>query len=811
MQLLRDLRFCLRSLRVNASYSAGVILTLTLAYCAALVSLVVNERVLFRPLPFPEADRLLLLWEKSPEYGDRLLPVSPGRFLDWRERGDMFSDITAFSPETRDVAIFQEGSPIAAKAQSVFGNYFSVLGGKPLLGRVLRAEESWGGQPPVAVLGYRLWQKLGADPKILGTELLVDRVSYTVAGVMPATFGPPLSNPDLWLPLKWWPEDRTEPYFQLGRSLRTIARVKVGLTVGGARAAFTSMAGRLAQGQAGAASEAGIVAGTVPLHRWLVGDLGRPLLLMLGAGLLVLGLACANVVHLSWVRNMARQEELAIRSALGARPMDVLRLHVLESLILSLAGGVLGIPLGLWGEQYLTNLSKGQPFADIQGAQGLAAALGLLLSVAIGLGIGLAIAFLDFRSRWVGPSLRMKLGRAGGRRGARIRSLLLVVESAFAVVLLILAGLLIRSLYSLALVDPGFRAPNVVTGEISLPLGRYADDRRALDLFQQLIRETRQWPDVQSVGLADGLPLQGLRWTSALAVEGTKPGAGAALEFNHRVVSPEYFETLGVPLRKGRPFNDADAEGAPKVAIVNQVLATRCCPGYELLGRRISFQRETGEDSGWLVVVGIAANERLEGLVQDPWPEVFQPILQDPKRTMAVAVRSELPFAKVVGRLEKTLRRLDPMLPLANPRSLDEILEGSTRPSRLLAVLLIAFAVTALALAALGVFALTSFIASRRRREIGIRIALGASRSEIRSLLLWGSMRRVLLGVFLGLGVAVVLARLLGSLLFEVKYVDPLTYVVALFLACSAAFLATIVPAARASRVDPVRAVSGTD
>lgn len=811
MPSLSDLRFCLRSLRINASYSAGVILTLTLAYCAALVSLVINERVLFRPLPFPEADRLLLLWEKSPEYGDRLLPVSPGRFLDWRERGDMFSDITAFSPETRDVAIFREGSPIAAKAQSVFGNYFSVLGGKPLLGRVLRAEESWGGQPPVAVLGYRLWQKLGADPKIVGTELLVDRVSYTVVGVMSSNFGPPLSNPDLWLPLKWWPDSRTEPYFQLGRSLRTIARVKVGPTVEEGRAAFTSMAGHLAQEQADAASEPGVVAGTVPLHLWLVGDLRRPLLLMLGASLLVLGIACANVVHLSWVRTMARQEELAIRSALGARPMDIFRLHVLESLILSLAGGLLGIPLGLWGEQYLTYLSKGQPFADIQGAQGLAAALVVLLSVAIGLGIGLATAFLDVRSRWFGSSLRLTHVRAGGHRSARFRNLLLVVESAFAVVLLILAGLLMRSLYSLALVDPGFRAPNVVTGEISLPLSRYADDRRALDLFQQLIRETRHWPDVQSVGLADGLPLQGLRWTGALTVEGTKPGAGAALEFNHRVVSPEYFETLGVPLLKGRPFNDADAEGAPKVAIVNQALASRCCPGHELLGQRISFQGETGQDSGWLVVVGIAANERLEGLVQDPWPEVFQPLLQDPKRTMALAVRSELPLAKVVGRLEKTLRRIDPMLPLTNPRSLEEILEGSTRPSRLLAILLVAFAVTALALAALGVFALTSFIASRRKREIGIRVALGASRSEIRSLLLWGSMRRVLLGVLLGLGGAVTLARLLGSLLFEVEYLDPLTYVVAVFLACSAAFLATIVPATRASRVDPVRAVSGTD
>ncbi len=808
MQLLRDLRFCLRSLKAHPSYAAGVIFTLALAYCAALGALAVNERVLLRPLPFHEPDRLALLWEKSPEYEGLLLPVSPGRFLDWRERGSMFSEVTAFSPETRDVAIFRQGIPLAAKAQSVFGNYFLVLGEKPLLGRVFRAEESWGGQAPVVMLGYRLWQRLGADPKIVGTNLLIDRVSYSVAGVMPSAFGPPLTNPDLWLPLKWWPDSRAEPYFKLARSLRVIARIQPGIPAAGAQSTFVSMAGRLAREQGDAAAGgSGIVAGSTPLHEWLAGDLKRPLLLMLGAGLVVLLIACTNVVHLSWVRTLARQEELAIRSALGAERKDVLRLVLLESLILSLAGGAVGVPLGLWGERFLASLSKGQvPFAEVQAGQGLTIALGMALSLAVGLGVGLATALLSARSQLAGPSSRLAMNRSGRQRGARLRSVLLVAESALAVVLLVLAGLLLRSFYSLARVDPGFRPANVTTGEISLPLGQYADDARAQDLFQRLIQEARHWPGVRAVGLADRLPLQGLRWTGNLAVEGEAQKATPP-EFNHRVVSPDYFKALDVPILKGRPFSDEDGVGAPKVAIVNEALASKCCAGRELLGRRISFQGETGEDSGWIVVVGITANERLENLAQPPWPEVFQPLAQDPQRTLAVAVRSDLPVANVVGNLERTLRRLDSMLPLANPRSLNEILEGSTRQARLLAVLLVAFAATALALAAVGVFALTSFVVTERMREIGIRIALGASVREIRTLLLWGSMSRVLLGLLLGLCGAAAVARLLGGLLFEVKNLDPATYAAAALVLSMAALWATVLPAEKATRIDPARMV----
>ena len=799
--LARDLAAAGRSLHRSPGHAVAVILTLALGIGANAAIFSVVRGVLLGAVPYPEPDRLLLLSESNVERGWTETQVAPANLLDWQERARSFSGMAAFEDYLDDWVLTGSGAPERVRRMGVVGDLFGVLGRPPALGRSFRPDETWG-EPSVVILSDDFWRRrLEGDPKVVGRALRLNGKPYTVIGVMDAAFSFWSDRTDVWTPIGWDPAAKAETWFRRAHWVRVVGRLAPGATLEGARGELAAIMADLERRYP--ETNRLMRAEARPLADWLVGDLRRPLLVLFAAVALVLLIACANVAHLQLARGAARRRETAVRGCLGASRWQLVRRSLVEALVLSLLGGVLGAGLAVLGTRWLvrlgeTYLARGGSVGVDGMVLGFAALLTVATAVLSGLAPALRGARVDLES-----TLRAD-GRGGeSRAGMRARQRLVAAELAFAVIVLVGALLLVRSLASLSKVDPGFEAVSVTTAAVRLPAASYPEQAHLAAFYDRFAGELAALPGVEAAALTRQLPLTVDGWSSDFAVEG-RGREEYGIEVVHREVTSGYFGTLRVPLLAGEGFTGKeDPEGNP-VVLVNETLARKYFPGESPIGQRIAFDRYPDETSTWRTIVGVVGDERQASPARPPRPEIFAPLGQDTTRGIYLVVRSSLPAATLVPSLRASLAVLDPDLPLADIRPMTEVVADSMARERFLLVLFALFAGLAVVLASLGVYGVTAEAAAARRREAGLRLAVGARAREVVALMLRRQLPAALAGVAAGLLGAYGLGRTMEGLLFGISSSDPASFGMAVGLLALVGLVAAWLPAHRLGRVDPL-------
>ncbi len=676
------------------------------------------------------------------------------------------------------------------------GDFFNVFGAKPLLGRPLLPAEDAVGGPKVTVLSERLWRRrFGADPGIVGKRLILNGESTLVAGVMPASFEIP-QRTELWVPMQLAIDENQRG----GHYLQVSGRLKPGVSVDRAQSEMSGIATQLAKAHPDTNEGWGV--NLIPLRDLMVEDIRPALFVLLGAVGLVLLIACANVANLLLSRLAAREREVAVRTALGAGRGRLVRQFLTESTLLSLVGGLLGALLAWRGTPLLLALFNNRiPRAQEIGVDGTVLAFTLGLSLATGLLFGLLPALHASKSD-LQSSLRDGAKGSGDRRGRRTRSVLVFAEVALAIVLLVGVGLLVRSLRELQNVQPGFRADHALSVQIQLPESTYREEPKQVAFFSDLLPRLAALPGVQSAAAGYPLPFSGSRFMLAFAAEGQAPPKTLAdmPAANMGFVSPGYFATLAIPIREGRVFDQRDGLTSEKVIVVNRSLAEKIWPGISPVGKRITFGVPVTKDSDWLRVVGVVSDVRHAELNDEPGLQAYLPLLQSPNTEAALVVRTAGSPGAMTSAVAAAVREVDPGLPVANAKTLDQLISDSVAAPRANAVLLGL-------LAAVGVYGVLSYSVAQRTREIGLRMALGAAGNDVLRQLFREGLATVLAGIVTGLVGAFFLARTLESLLYGVTVRDPLTFFGVPLVLLLVAILATWVPARRATRVEPVVAL----
>jgi putative ABC transport system permease protein len=800
---VQDVRYAVRMLFRNRGFTAVAVLALALGIGANTAIFSVVNAVLLRPLPFKDPNQLVWVTERMFAGGFNGVPSTD--YLEWKEKGRAFDDVAAYS--TDNFNITGAGEPERISCAQVSANMLSVLGVQPSSGRNFTAEEDRYGAESVAILTHALWQRrYGADPQIVGKTLKLNDKPHTIIGVLPASFR--LTEPvDLLVPLALNLEEERKG--EMLTLLQVIARLKQGVTLDVARTELDAIKSGLDEQQGGARPK-GMRVEITGLHEYLSGDVRSALLVLLGAVGFVLLVACANVANLLLARAAAREREIAIRAALGARRTRLVRQLLTESLLLALLGGGLGILLALWGVDLLVS---GIPpeVADLSqdaGRIGIdAPVFGFTLTVSIitGLLFGLAPALMTSR-----PDLNetLKEGsrkRVAGRGLLNLRSLLVVSELALALVLLVGAGLMLKSFVRLRSVDPGFQTARVLTMKVDLPTPRYEEKRKQAEFFAQVLERAAQLPDVQAASVTSSLPLTGsfsmIGFPSIEGREPMKPGKDAPVPIG--LISSDYFRTLDIPLIRGRAFALTDNEGAQPVAIVNESFARRFFNGEDPLGKRLMSPMRD-----WITIVGVVGDTRQTGLSAELRPMIYLPYLQRPSSQMTILARTiSSDPTNLVAALRSQIQAVDQDQAVAQVLTMEQRLSESVAPQRFYMLLLGLFAALALMLAAVGIYGVISYSVTQRTHEIGIRMALGAQRDDVLKLILGQGLILILTGVAAGLMGAFALTRFMSSLLFEVKATDPLTFALVALVLISVALLANLIPALRATRVDPLVAL----
>ena len=797
-----DVRHALRTLRRAPALATAAILTLALGVGANTAIFSAVDAVILRPLPFHDPGRLVMLWEENPDRGWRQGGVAPANAFDWRDQVEAFDDVALYNQASGRRTLTGDGEPRILINRKVTGNFFSVLGVRAQLGRTLNDAETWESGTRVVVISDRLWrQQFGADPGIVGRTIQLDGSGVEVVGVMPPGFAFPEEDVDLWLPIDWDPALREQVYFRQAHWLRAIARVRPGVSFERADAELQTVVHRLQKQYPGTNTHAG--AGLTPLREFLVGDTRLPLMVLLAAVSFLLLIACANVGNLLLVHAAGREHEAALRLALGAGRGRLVRQALTESLVLSALGGAAGLALGWWGTHALVALQpQGMlPVHDVRVSWSVLAYV-LLITTASGLLFGMAPVLWSGRRA---PVEALKEGGRGGSDGRRVRRLgdvLVIGEVALALLLTLGAGLLARSFRQLQNVDPGFDATGTLTASITLPGTSYDTGERAVAFFDRLLQRVRAVPGVREAAAVSTLPLTTTEWTSDFAIAG-RGVDDYGVEVVHREVTPDYFQTMRVPLLRGRDFTAADRGNAPAVVVINEALAQQFFHGQDPIGQRISFDRYPDSTSTWRTIVGVVGSEHQSTMAVDPRIEIFAPIAQDARSIMTVVIRTSAEPASLAPAVKRIVSEMDPTLAIASLRTMSDVRAKSLAKQRFLTVLLAMFAAVGLLLALVGVYGVMAHHTRRRRREMVIRIALGAPVPHIEWLVVAHALRLVGIAVVVGTGVAFAATRALSALLYHVAPVDPLTFaVVPLILALTAA-LATWLPARQAGRVDP--------
>jgi predicted permease len=804
---LTDLRYGLRTLAKSPGFTLVALLTLGLGIGANAAIFSVVQGVLLRPLPYQEPERLVRVFHTHAEQGVMDGAFSPQDFDDlarelagprgpWERLGAYF-----FTPGLSGLTLTGEGEPRRLEAAMVGAGFFPALGVEAARGRTLRPEENVPGADRVVMLSDRLWRRsFGADPRIVGGTLRLDGEAYTVAGVMPPSFQFPAREVDVWAPISLIAEDDI-PHRRSLRWMHVVGRLRPGTSLARADAQTDALLARLAAAYPG--SNEGWSAGRIlPLHEALVGDVRPALVVLLAAVAGVLLIACANLANLLLARATTRGRELAVRAALGAGRRRLVRQLLIESVVLALAGGALGLLLAVWGVDALVALAAGDlPRPDEVGPDAGVVAFTFALSLLTGLAFGLLPAFRASRLADLHGVLK-EGGRGGG--GGRGRSLarngLIVAETALAVVLLVGAGLMLRSFRALLDVDPGFRAENVLSLSLTFPDTTDAEPDR-MAVRDEVVRRVEALPGVIAAGGAKTMPLAGGGEPYGYTVPGR---SGALAEVQPQagvfIVTPGYFRALGIPVLAGRAFNDRDGEEHPAI-VVNRALARQVWPGEPAVGKALML----GEFR--LEIVGVVGDVRSAGLAADPGSAVYVPSTLAPRSTMKLFVRTASDPLALAGAVREAIWQVDRDLPISEVAALPQVVAADVARPRFLSVLLTLFGALALTLAAIGLYGVVAYGVGQRTHEIGIRMALGAGRARVLRNVVGQGMRWTLLGLALGLAGAFAATRLLAGLLFGVAPTDAVTFAGVALLLAAAAALASWVPARRAAATDPLTAL----
>jgi putative ABC transport system permease protein len=798
--LLQDLRYGLRALPKNPGFATVAILTLALGIGANSTIFSLVNGILLRSLPYQHPERLVLLDETAPKQGITAFGVSFPNFLDWREQNHVFEDIAAY--DERSFALVGRGEPEQFKGAVISTGLFEILGVTPALGRTIRPEEDRPGDDTVVMLGHSLWQRrFASDPGIIGQTITVDNRPRTVIGVMPPGFKFPVVA-DMWLPLAL----NTKKWTRNDHGLSAMARLKSGVTREQAQAEMNSIALHIEEENP--VTNEGLGVTVTDLRQGLVGDYRQALLVLLGVVGFVLLIACANVANLLLARASVRQKEMAIRAALGAKRWRIIRQLIAESLLLSVLGGVLGLVFALWGQDLLLAAIPIEfPFWMKFTLDGRVLAFTIAISLMTGIVFGVAPAL---QASKVDLNEMLKEGGRSAAAGAgrrRLRSLLVVAEVALSLVLLVGAGLMMRSFLRLQQVNPGLDPTNVLTMAVALPSAKYHEPEKKSAFFQRVLERVRSLPGVVAAGAVSNLPLSGSNWGRSLTVEGRPVlPVGQAPAINHFVITPNYFRTMGIPILMGRDINEADAKDALKVTVIDEQLAREYWPNESPLGKRIRFGPPE-DNEPWHTIVGVVGEVRSESLEVVRRRSIYVPYQQISVGDMTLTVRTATNPGSMVAAVANQVKDIDPDQPVSDVRTMSEVINRSVWQPRLYAILFGVFAAVALILASVGIYGVMSYAVTQRRNEIGIRMALGAQRRDVVKLVIVQGMAPALIGVALGIGASFTVTRVLSSLLFGVSATDPMTFAAIPLLLVSVALLACYIPARRATRVDPMVAL----
>jgi putative ABC transport system permease protein len=809
--LLKDLGFGFRLLRRTPGFSIVAILTLALGIGAATAVFSVVNVVLLRPLPFAEQERLMVLRDISRQRGSSLIEISYPTYRDWRDQNQVFEQMAALITGTSTVMnLTGEGEPQQVEAEPVSSNFFATLGVKPLLGRTFLPEEDQLGTRGVAVLSGRMWkEQFGGDPNIIGRQLRLDEQGYTVVGVMPVEFRYP-QDARLWVPIVPALGERSEQ--RIYRFLKVVGRLKPGVSLDQARSEMEVVSSRLAALYDPNRSTSPMV---MPLAEEIVGD-SRPALLTLLVGVLFLLLiAVANVGNLLLVRALERHHEISVRAALGAARGRVIRQLLTEGLALGLLGGAGGLLLAVLGIRLLRAMApENLPRIDEIGLDPLTLlfALGVsLLAVAI---FGTVPALEAGKGDLNQPLREGSKRSAGSVRSSRFSRLLVRSEVALALVLLIGAGLTFQSMLRLQQIDPGFDPHNVLTARIQLPEKTYPDPQKRQMFFEQLSERAAALPGVESAATVLARPLDNSSiWEIPIGREGqTKEEREKNPLANLQAISPGYFQTMRIPLLKGRDFDSHDDEHAPLVAIVSKGLAERFWPGQEAIGKRLrrTFRGPADQTMPWIMVVGVASDVRYHGWEQVK-PDLYVPFRQNPIAEYTthqdLVLRTSVEPLALARPLREAVYSVDPNQAVTSLESLDNLVDHALAGPRFTLQLMATFGLVALCLAVVGIYGLLAYTVGQRSREISIRMALGARKQEIFRMVIGQGLKLTAVGLALGIAAALALTRFMANLLHGVSNVDPFTFISVPLLLASVALLATVVPAVRAARADPNKAL----
>ncbi len=798
----RDLRHALRSMRRSFSFTVMVTLCLALGIGANSAIFSIVDAVLLRPLPYADPERLMFMPDvhQGPDEKPTEFPVSPSNYVAWKERSRSFDAIEAMM--IRDFNMTAEGEPQRIKGAAVSAGFFPMLGVRPTQGRTFQAEDDQPGKDMVVVLSQGLWRSLGGDPGLIGKELRLDGQSYTVLGVLPAGYHL-FEDSDLWVPLAINAGNmprKTSHYLQV------IAHLKPGVSQDSAQQEMNAVARSLEEETPDL--NVGWSVKVKTLRDQIVGDVRKGVVVLMAAVGFLLLIACVNVANLLLARSTELSNQLALRAALGADRKQVVQQVLIESVTLAVAGGALGFLFAMLGVRPLLALSPvgNEVFRNVH-IDAKVFGFTLLLSVLTGLAFGLIPAFRAAR-----PNL-YKLLQSSGRRstdtgsGRRFQSFLVVVEIALALVLLVGAGLMIKSFRHLQQIDPGFSTENLLTLEMAIPRTKYPEDPDRSAFVQRVLDKISTLPGVTSVAATTSLPVNELSTSTGFIVEGRPPAKpGEILLAHFRRISPNYLQTLGVPLLKGRWFTSQDSKEAPRVVLVSQAMADRYWPGQEAVGRRIQRPSPGPDAPPWLTVAGVVGNvnESPLGTEDETGATFYLPYAQSAPAEVFLVVRTSTPPKTLIGSIRRSVQEVDREQPIQKIATMEERLSDSASKQRFNTFLLTFFAGLGVLLASIGIYGVISYSVNQRVHEFGIRMALGAKPADVQRMVLKRGLTLTAIGLLVGVLGALLLSRSLSGLLYEVQATDPWTFAQIALVLMAVALLACYLPARRATRISPM-------
>jgi putative ABC transport system permease protein len=822
---MTDFRYALRQLAKSPGFTIVAVLTLALGIGANTAVFSLINALLVRPLPFQRPSQLVLIWEKFATQGLDRIPVSPAEYLDLEKEFQSTTGLAAFTFERFNLG----GGDVPERISGalVSPSLFPLLGVEPIKGRTFAREEQGQGHDDVILISERLWKRrFNSDPALVGKSLLLNGRNYTVIGVMPARFEFPIplfgvqgnqfaERVDIWKPVAFTPLELKERY---SRNYSLIARLRPDVSVAKAQAELDQLISNWIRAYPDYYRGGGFGARIYPFQDQVVGGMRTGLAILLGAVTFVLLIACANIATMLLARASARERELAIRVALGAGRWRLLREMLTESVLLAIAGAAAGTILSVWGLEMLKQIGA-RTVPRLAEVNVDLVVLIVTAGVAVGTGIlfGLIPAFATAK-----PELTEVLKEGGrssttGAERNQVRDSLVIAEIGLALVLLVGAGLLLKSYAQVQNIDPGFDRRNVLTAEVNLPESKYpqrgsADYREGeatINFWNEALRRIQQLPGVEAAGFTTILPLSGSNSDSSFSLEGrvlgkNEPGPDEEI----RIVTPDYFRVLKTPLLRGRFFSESDNVHASGVVIINEELAKKFWPDEDALGKRITFSDPRKPDPKWLTIVGIVRSIRHRGLDLDPAPEYYLPLAQRAESGMILTVRSGQDPRTLTLAIRREMQSIDPDQPIANVRTLEDVTAESIAPRRISMVLLGAFAGIALLLASVGIYGVISYLVVQRTHEIGVRIALGAQRGDVLRLVVGHAAKLIGIGILIGLVLAFLSTRLLSTLLYNVGAFDAATFLFVTIALAAVALLASYIPALRATRADPMLALA---